>query len=1210
MDFEQALLVANAAIFALTEKHLNNLERAVLSGSWEGQTYEQMAQTFSWSEKTLKDAGSSLWKSLTEALGEKVGKKNFRAVLERLEIQKNSASAKSKNYQDWGKAPDVAVFFGREEELQLLEQWILQDRCQVVGILGFGGIGKTKLSVRLGKGGIGKTDLSLKLARSIQNEFTYIIWRSLLNAPPLTTILTEWIKFLSDQQETRLPDTVDEQLRLVLQYLQSKRCLLMLDNMETVLQSGDRAGHYRQGYEDYGQLLKAIAEIPHQSCLLLTSREKPKELDRSTYPVQVLELGGLDYAQGRKVFAEIGSFKGSQEQWQELITFYNGNPLVLELAARHIKEVFFGDISDFLKEGKQVFEDLNDLLDWHFDRLSEQEREITYWFTINREPVTIAELRHDILTYSRQKLLPSTLQSLQRRLPVEKNEQASAFTLQPVLMEYMTERLIEQMSQEIATGNVSLFNTHAIIKASAKDYIRKSQEVLILHPLHQTLIESLENTTLEAQLTHILSTVRQQSPCKPGYIGGNALNLLCFGNSSLQKYDFSYLEIRQAYLQGITLHKVSFAYSKFLQTVFTSVFGKILSLALSPSGEYFATADTLNEIRLWQVIDNQPILTLRGHTNWVWSVAFSPNGLLLASGSDDPSVKLWDTRNSQCLHTLNEHTKTVYSVAFAPSGTILASGSQDQTIKLWSVHAGTCLNTLIGHTSAVWTVGFSPDGTTLVSGSVDQTIKFWNIQTSQCIRTLEGHTGALRVVAFSINGRILASGSADKTIKLWDVDTGQCLDTLYGHTSVIRSICYSPDGQFLASSSDDHTIKLWDLQTGHCVNTFRGHAGSVRSVVFSLDSSTLLSGGYDETVKFWECNTGRCINTLQGYTNSVRSVAFSSADILRGESVSIEDSTSPEEIGNLLASGCDNGNIVLWHTYTGEPTQVLKEHTNTVWTVALSPNSGQLIASGSWDRTIKLWNQRGLCLSTLKGHSDLVLSVAFHPTDDILASCSQDMTIKLWNVHTGECFNTLQGHAGSILSVAFAPNSSILASSSADTTIKLWEVNKGECFKTLQKHTNGVWTIAFSPDGTILASAGDDQTVNLWDVPSGEYICTLQGHDNKIKSIAFTPDGQLLASGSEDRTIKLWDLQTNQCLYTLSGHDKWIQSVAFSPNGSVLASGSEDETIKLWDVATGNCIQTLRSPRPYEGMNIIGTTGLTDGQKAVLIALGAIQHET
>lgn len=1041
-------------------------------------------------------------------------------------------------------------------------------------------------------------DLSLKFARTIKHEFTYIIWRSLLNAPPLTTILTEWIQILSDRQETQLPDTIDDQLTLLLRYLHSSSCLLILDNMETVLQSGDGTGHYRQSYEGYGQILKRIAEVPHQSCLLLTSREKPYELDRNTCSVQVLELRGLAYAEGRKIFAELGSFEGSDQEWQELIAFYNGNPLVLELVARHIKEVFFGNISYFLQDGKQVFEDLRDLLNWHFNRLSEQEKEITYWFAINREAVSIADLRHDILTSYRQKSIPSTLQSLQRKLPIEKNKHISAFTLQPVLIEYMTEQFIEQIACEIETSRVSLFNSHALLKASAKDYVRETQQLLILHPLHQTLIENLGNNALETQLLQIISSLRQDSPGKIGYIAGNTLNLLCCKRSSLQGYDFSDLEIRQAYLQGITLHQVSFAYSNFVQSVFTNVFGKILSLVLSPDGKYFATADTLNEIRLWQIIDNQQRLTLRGHTNWVWSVTFSPDGMLIASGSGDPAVKLWDTRHGQCLHTLSDHTKSVRSVAFTPCGTILASSSEDQTIKLWSVNTGMCLHTLTGHTATVWTVAFSLSGITLVSGSSDTTIKFWNIQTAQCIRTLKGHSSSVRVVAFSVDGQILASAGDDTTIKLWDANTGDCLHTLQGHTEIIRSVCYSPDGQFLASGSDDRTIRLWDVQTGHCLNTLKGHAGSVRSVVFR-DSSTLLSGGYDETVKFWECHTGRCFNTLQGYTNSVRSVAF-----------------SPD--GKELASSCDDQTVILWDVYSRQRRHVLKGHTSTVWTVAFSPipmtnftkkgDEGIIVASGSWDKTIKLWNRRGLCLSTLEGHSNLVLFVAFHPTNQILASASEDTTIKLWNVRTGQCIHTLEGHIGNVLSLAFAPDGCILASSSSDETVKLWKLNTGQCFRTLQT-TEIVSTIAFSPNGEMLASAGHDQMVKLWDLQSGKCLCTLQGHDSTIKSIAFAPDGSLLASGSDNNTIKIWDIHTSQCLQTLLEHDRALNSVAFSPDGSILASGSEDETIKLWELTTGECIQTLRLPRPYENMNIIGTTGLTEAQKVVLKALGAVENE-
>ncbi len=255
---------------------------------------------------------------------------------------------------DWGEAPDVPVFFGRTKELISLEQWLTSDRCRLVAIVGMKGIGKTRLSLKLGRGGIGKTDLSLKLARGIEAQFDYIIWRRLLNAPKVSELLTDLIKFLSNQQEVTLPDTVSGQISRLLHYLRQSRCLVILDNVEMLLD----AGQYAPGYEEYGQLFEQIVEISHQSCLLLTSREKPPEiarLERKTGPVRSLELGGLNYLDGRKLFAEIGSFSGSKEDWKQLNYLYNGNPLALELAAHHIKEVFFGNISRVLERRETDF---------------------------------------------------------------------------------------------------------------------------------------------------------------------------------------------------------------------------------------------------------------------------------------------------------------------------------------------------------------------------------------------------------------------------------------------------------------------------------------------------------------------------------------------------------------------------------------------------------------------------------------------------------------------------------------------------------------------------------------------------------------------------------------------------------------------------------------------------------------------------------------
>jgi WD40 repeat protein len=243
----------------------------------------------------------------------------------------------------------------------------------------------------------------------------------------------------------------------------------------------------------------------------------------------------------------------------------------------------------------------------------------------------------------------------------------------------------------------------------------------------------------------------------------------------------------------------------------------------------------------------------------------------------------------------------------------------------------------------------------------------------------------------------------------------------------------------------------------------------------------------------------------------------------------------------------------------------LQGHSNSVDSVSFSPN-GKTLASGSYDKTIKLWNlETGQAIRTLYGHSDYVISVSFSPDGKTLASGSYDKTIKLWNLETGQAIRTLNGHIDSVSSVSFSPDGKTLASGSGDKTIKLWNLETGEEIRTLNGHSNSVDSVSFSPDGKTLASGSGDKTIKLWNLETGQEIRTLNGHSNSVDSVSFSPDGKTLASGSGDKTIKLWNLETGQEIRTLNGHSNSVDSVSFSPDGKTLASGSSDKTIKLWN---------------------------------------------
>jgi WD40 repeat protein len=1244
----QDLAVAKQQQQIARRKKLTPIEKACLRGLLYGYSPTEIAQELSREPKGLRvDLSRGLyryietltgwqlkdWKSVPELLeraGYSTQNSACHQTLEALQpvaksvtgVSVSSATLPESDNQvtatqtNWGEAIDVSAFYGRHQELATLEQWIVSDSpsgdssatlreglcptpCRLIAVLGMGGIGKTALTI--------------KLAEQIQTDFEYVIWRSLRNAPPLEDLLIDLIQFLSNQQEINLPNSLDEQMSRLIEYLRSSRCLLILDNFESILCSGERTGRYQAEYEGYGQLLRQVGETRHQSCLIITSREKPKGLaskEGKNSPIRSFQLIGLTEEASQHLFTA-KELACSNNQWKVLSEYYRGNPLALKIVATTISELFNDDIAEFLEQGMVIFGDMRDLLSQQFERLSTLEKQVMNWLAINREAILLSDLQADFVPAVSKNELLEALESLKRRSLIEQS--AAGFTQQPVVMEYVTEHFLTQIAHEITTTELELFTSHSLLKAQAKDYIREIQIRLIVKPVTEKLLALFHNQSrIETQLMQILSMLRGKPAINTGYAAGNILNLLRHLQVDLSGRDFSHITVWQAYLQGVNLHQVNFQNADLSRSVFSETLSSIPSVAFSPDGKLLATSDITGEICLWNVADGRHLFTFKGHSNWVWSVAFSPDGSMLASGSVDHTVRLWDVSTGQCLKVFEGHTNWVWSVAFSPDSKIVASGSGDGAVKLWNVLTGQCLQTLQEDAHWIFTVAFSPDGQTLASGNSDRMIRLWDLSTAQCLQTLQGHTNQVWSVAFSPKGKILASGSQDQTIKLWDVSTGQCCKTLLGHTSWTRCVTFSPDGQTLASSSEDRTVKLWHVQTGHCLKTLQGHTSHVWSIAFHPEDQTLASGSEDKTVRLWDIQTGQCIKTLQGHHNQVWSIAFHPG-------------------GQTLASGSEDKTVRLWDIQTGQCLQALQGHSDRIFCVAFSSN-GQMLASASNDWTVRLWDiQTGKCSRVLQGHTGRVMSAAFAPQNDgnnpvniqdsekqlaslqafgqLLATAGEDRTIKLWNVNTGQCLKTLEEHTNWIFAVAFSPNGQTLASGSADSTVKLWDIDTGECLKTLEGHQGQVWCVAFSPNGQILASGSEDRTVKLWDVATGQCLATLEGHISRIWSVAFSLDGHSLASGSFDKTLKLWDIRPEQGYRLLWEHisENEVWSVAFSPDGHTLASSSIDGTIKLRNVETGECQKILRADRLYEGMNITETTGLTEAQKASLKTLGAVE---
>ncbi|AFY95774.1 WD40 repeat domain-containing protein [Chamaesiphon minutus] len=1302
MDADRAIAIIE---IVLAPKSLNPVQVQIVRGALAGESYQQIAKAAkASSDKTVKadaaaptasrtskrsggryqtgyirETGAQLWQSLSQKLGQKVTKKNLAAALfwyakqpefklaenstvltktttGRVEATASSIDRETGSQSSPDRADDRTTrlrlsysgelnapehFYGRTEELVTLTQWCLYDNCRLIFLVGMGGMGKTTLVN--------------EIARQLSGYFQSIVWRSLLNLPPIKELCTELLQCLSQQPLLNLPDSLDEQIELLIAGLKKNRCLIVLDNVESILAGQVESGQYLPGYEGYDRLLKAIGELSHQSCAILTSREKPHTIARlqivNPQSVRSMTVNGMTLAAGHQLLQAYGCPQLPEPIWQEVHAHYAGNPLALKIAAITAVELTGGgekvlELYPLMKQGYLQFRDIDDILYRQFERLSETEQQLVYWLAIEREPVTGAELRsNSILNTKMPGEIINALQSLSRRCITVYEDRN--WSIQPVMTTYVTSRSIDRFVGELLPPDPTEppvmdllhqfchLNTYAIIKAQAKDYLRIAQIQSILRPIVDRLLDIWPSrAALENRLGQILNLWRTLDPIPPGYLAGNILNLAielatdrfardgthrldgthsnCYGQTpTLKNLDCSLLPIRSAYLADVNLHQVDFTAAIFDRCVFTQAFGGIFMAIYHPAGELLATGDTNGDVSLWQIADGQRVAIFQGHSNWTRALAFSCDGKILASASEDRTVRLWDVQTNRQIATIGPHTHTFRGMKFSRDGRQLAIGCDDCQIRIYNLPGlladptatnvdRHCHQLLPRHSNWVFSVAYSPDESRLASASADGTVRIWDLATGECLQTLPHEHWAIRTL-FAPDGRYLVVSGMSPTIYVWDTISGEPIATLNGHRDWIWSIEMSADGRTLFSTGEDRTIRVWDLNTGDCQTVLRGHQQRIWSISLSPDGRHLVSGSEDRSIEIWDLQSGKCVKTINGYSNSIKAIAFVPAR-------------------DWLASCHRDCTIRLWNLQHLVCIQTLTGHTDAVLTIAISPD-GRYLASSSLDRTIRLWDLQNLtCCHTIETLAEGVCTLAFSPDGCQLIAGNYQAELQIWDLTIEDRHGSTAahprariGHPKRIEAVAVCQVNRTIATA-CENNIRIWDLQTGECLHTIIAHYLNILTVAFSPDGRYLATGGMDKTLKVWDTSNLECLHTLNMHQSWITTVAFSPtpivsptssDYHLIV-GSGDRLMTRWNITTGECLQTYTGHTNWVWSLAYSPDGLTIASAGEDETIKIWDVSGERSPHTLRLQRPYEDTIITGATGLPIGQRQTLKLLGAI----
>lgn len=620
----------------------------------------------------------------------------------------------------------------------------------------------------------------------------------------------------------------------------------------------------------------------------------------------------------------------------------------------------------------------------------------------------------------------------------------------------------------------------------------------------------------------------------------------------------------------------------------------------SPDGRWLLSAGRDDQIKLWEPETYAEQVVLGGrlagsHSDAVLDARFSRDGRRVVTASRDRTAAVWDVATGSLQKRLLEgHDFLASSALFSPDGSRLATGAGDGTTRIWDVATGTEIIRLksSGRTAAL---DVADNGRWIVTGGSGGKAIVWDAQTGRRLAELAGHESAVSAVCFAPGSGLIATGDDRGLCRLWQFDpqTGDWSGGhwLRGHSRTITALAFVDEGRRLVSASGDNTCGQWDVATGReLTDAVLRHPEWVTDLDISDDGRLALTSCDDGRLRLWSLAESQLLRTIEPRTDQG---VFTSIDL------------SPDS-RHALAVCAANRTVHLWNLDTGEETTAsgskgqgawldFRGLGGLVWAARFTPDGRRVLTIGGNDA--RLWDRATRSLLVRFSPHGAVASADISPDGQLLVTGSWDQSAKIWDIATGHATTKFDGlHRGYVNSVRFSPDGQTVLTASDDGTARLWNVDTGKPLPTVFKAAGSrVRHAAFSADGQQVLTVSNDKIGRIWNAAGGQLRVELVGHAWAVLCGEFSRDGGRVVTGSEDNTAIVWDAATGKPLQTLAGHTGSITAVAFSPDGRRVLTGSDDSMVKLWDAHTGKEILTLAGHS--EGITAVSFS--PDGRKAL-----------